>query len=589
MRRWIRWQGLVAFIFVVVSISLLWFVFVDLALEKVVESAGSRIVGAKVELDEADVQLFPLGITLRELQVTNPHEPMTNAVEIARIAGLFDGVELLRRKAIIEEMSMERVRFNTARKSSGAIRGRSRGEKSEKRSLKRILGTDLPSFVLPKAEEILAKEELQSVELAKALPAEIKGEQKKWTKEIAELPGEERIKEYEDRIEKLKEMKKTGPEGILRAAAELTKLKQDIESDLNKLRKAEQDFNSTMNLFKERLSQAQRAPIDDANRLASKYSLDSQGLANLTRLLFGPRIATWLERGISWHERLEPLYERVEKEYGGEAEVVKPLRGKGLEVRFRENEPLPDFLIRKVKASVSTQGGDIEGRIENITPDQDILGKPLTFLFSGAKLSQLQSFRLDGTLDHVSRLTASDRINLKLRGYQAQQLTLTESDAFSVKLAKGLADLDLSSIVSNGAIDTEFAAVLKSAKLEVKNSVESGPVVKAISSTLTGVSSFSLVAKVSGNLDDYTMKLSSDLDRVLKDSISAQLKSQIAKLEQELRADISERVSGPIQQAKSSLGDFAPLGEELEKRLQDFISLQKEALFKKSSGALPIP
>jgi phage portal protein BeeE len=112
---------------------------------------------------------------------------------------------------------------------------------------------------------------------------------------------------------------------------------------------------------------------------------------------------------------------------------------------------------------------------------------------------------------------------------------------------------------------------------------------RAISSTLTGVSSFSLNAKVSGNLDDYTMQLSSDLDRVLKDSVRAQLKDQIAKLEQELRADISERVSGPIEQAKSSLGDFAPLGDELEKRLQDFISLQKEAIFKKPSGGLPIP
>jgi uncharacterized protein (TIGR03545 family) len=210
-------------------------------------------------------------------------------------------------------------------------------------------------------------------------------------------------------------------------------------------------------------------------------------------------------------------------------------------------------------------------------------------LFSGAKLSILQSFRVDGTLDHVSRLTASDRINLKLRGYQAQQLTLTESGAFSVKLAKGLADLDLSSIVSNGAIDADFTAALKSLKLEVNTPVESGPVVRAISSTLAGVSSFSLDAEVSGNLDDYTMKLSSDLDRILKASISAQLESQIAKLEQELRADISERLSGPIEQAKSSLGDFAPLGDELEKRLQDFLSLQKEALFKKPSGGLPMP
>jgi uncharacterized protein (TIGR03545 family) len=589
MRRWIRWQGLVAFIVVVVSVSLLWFVFADLAVEKIIEGAGSRIVGARVELDKADIQLFPLGITLRGLQVTNPHEPMTNAVEIARIAGLLDGVELLRRKAIIEEMSMEGVRFNTARKSSGAIRGRSQAEKSEKISLKRILGTDLPSFVLPKAEEILAKEQLQSVELAKVLPAEIKEEQKKWTKELAELPGEERIKEYEDRIEKLKEIRKTGPETILSAAAELKKLKQDIESDLNKLRKAEQDFNSTMNLFKERLAQAQRAPVDDARRLASKYSLDSQGLANLTRLLFGARIAIWLERGLSWHQRLEPLYERVKKEHGGDAEVIKPLRGKGVEIRFKEYKPLPDFLIRTVKASVSTQGGDMEGRIENITPDQDILGRPLTFLFSGAKLSLVQSLRVDGILDHVSQFTASDRINLKLRGYQAQQLTLTESGAFSVKLAKGLADLDLSSIVSNGAIDVDFAAALKSVKLEVNAPAESGPVVRAMSSSLMGVSSFSVDAKVGGNLDDYTMKLSSDLDRILKASVSAQLENQIAKLEQELRADISARMSGPIQQAESSLGDFAPLGDELEKRLQDFISLQKEALFKKPSGGLPIP
>ena len=589
MRRWIRWQGLVAFIVVVVCVSLLWFVFVDVAAEKIIEGAGTRIVGAKVELDEADVQLFPFGITLRGLQITNPQEPMTNAVEIARIAGLLDAVELLRRKTIIEEMSMEGVRFNTARKSSGAIRGGRKAEKSEKFSLKRILGTDLPSFVLPKAEEILAKEKLQSVELAKTLQKEIQMEQKEWTEEIAELPGERRIKEYEDRIEKLKEMRKTGPEAILRTAAELNKLKQDIESDLNTVKKAKQNFQATMGLFEERLAQAQRAPLEDARRLASKYSLDSQGLVNLTRLLFGPRIAIWLERGLDWHQRLEPLYERVKKDHGGDAEVVKPLRGKGVEVRFREYNPLPDFLITRLKASVSAQGGDVEGRIENITPDQDILGKPLTFLFSGAKLGLLQSLRLDGTLDHVSRLTTSDRVHLKVRGYQVEQLTLTETDDFSVNLAKGLADLDLSSIVSNGAIATDFAAAVKSAKLEVDIPAESGPVARAISSTLRGVSSFSLDAKVSGNLDDYTMKLSSDLDRIVKDRVSAELKDQVAKLEKDLRAEISARASGPIQQAKSSLGDFAPLGDELERRLQDFISLQKEALFKTPSSGLPIP
>jgi uncharacterized protein (TIGR03545 family) len=269
--------------------------------------------------------------------------------------------------------------------------------------------------------------------------------------------------------------------------------------------------------------------------------------------------------------------------------VVKPLRGKGVDVRFREYSPLPDFLIRQVKATVSTQGGDFEGKIENITPDQDILGKPLIFLFSGEKLNQLQSFRANGTLDHVSQLTSSDRVNLRLRGYQARHLVLAQSGAFSVQLAKGLADLDLRSVVSNDQIDAGLSAVLKSAQLEVGTPAESGPVFRAISSTLAGISNFSLDAKVSGNVNDYSIKLSSDLDRILKDSISGQLQGQIAKLEEELRADIAARVSVRLQQVKTGLGDLALVGDELEKRLQEFLSLQKDALFKKKPGGLPIP
>jgi len=149
-------------------------------------------------------------------------------------------------------------------------------------------------------------------------------------------------------------MRKGGPEAILSAAAEFKKLKEDIEFDLNKLKKAEQDFNSTMSLFKERLAQAQRAPVEDAKRLASKYTLDSKGLANLTRLLFGPRIATWLERGLSWHQRLEPLYERVKKEHGGDANpyVVKELR-----FALESTNPCPIFLSVKSRPQCLPKGG----------------------------------------------------------------------------------------------------------------------------------------------------------------------------------------------------------------------------------------
>jgi len=121
MKRWIRWQGFVAFLCVTISIFLIWVLVVDPIVKRVIENSGTKIVGAKVELEKADLSIFPIGLTLFGLQVTDPDEPMKNAVEIVRIAGTIDSLQLLRRKVIINEMSVDGVRFGTQRIRSGAI------------------------------------------------------------------------------------------------------------------------------------------------------------------------------------------------------------------------------------------------------------------------------------------------------------------------------------------------------------------------------------------------------------------------------------------------------------------------------------
>ena len=86
MTRYIRWGGLVAFLVVVGLVAGFWFLFVDGIVEEVIEDQGTRAVGAKVELASADLSLLPAGLTLVGLQVTNPDAPMTNVVEIGRLA-----------------------------------------------------------------------------------------------------------------------------------------------------------------------------------------------------------------------------------------------------------------------------------------------------------------------------------------------------------------------------------------------------------------------------------------------------------------------------------------------------------------------
>jgi len=105
----IRWWGLGIFVVLVAAIGLLWLLVVDDLVKAKIEEEGTAAVGAKVELEAADLTLFPTGLTLTRLQVTNPDEPMTNSVEIARLTMNLDGLQLLGRKVIIDEMLVDGV------------------------------------------------------------------------------------------------------------------------------------------------------------------------------------------------------------------------------------------------------------------------------------------------------------------------------------------------------------------------------------------------------------------------------------------------------------------------------------------------
>ena len=174
-------------------------------------------------------------------------------------------------------------------------------------------------------------------------------------------------------------------------------LKQDIEQEIASLTGAKKEFEDTVALFRTRLQQIQTAPQRDIQHLKAKYNLSPEGLANMSQTLLGPQIGSWVHEGAAWYERAKPLLEGA-RAVGGEEgpQVHKPLRGKGLDVHFKEAHPLPDFLIRLTKVSVDLDLGELAGTVHNITTDQPTLGQPTTFAFSGDRLKGVQSVSLEG-------------------------------------------------------------------------------------------------------------------------------------------------------------------------------------------------
>lgn len=584
MGKWVRWQGVVAFVVVTGLLALVWFLLVDTWVQRAIERAGTAAVGAKVELDAADLSLMPLGLTLTRLQVTNPDEPMTNAVEITKITGTLDTLELLRRKVIVDAMAVDGMRFNTPRRTSGAI---ATTPKQKVAPSEGFGDFGLPSVQLNDPKEILAKEldSLQSLKLAETLRAEVQAEKDKWQQQIAALPDKAKLNEYKQRIEKLKSAGQGGLSGVLGGVQEVSAIHDELRRDLDRITGVKTGLEQTLASLKTRAADVARLPQEDVKRLMEKYSVSGQGLANVTRVLFSGPLADYVQTAVQWHQRLEPFLSRSTEQKAA-VEVVKPLRGKGVDVRFPERAPLPEWLIRTCRVSLEIPAGAISGEVKNVTAEQHVLGIPLTFAFSGEKLNGIDAIKIDGTINRVDRAKPQDTVHLKLAAYQLDQLKLG-GEQTPISLTQGVADLDVRATLRGPSLDAAIVSKMRGVRIEAAKTLAPGPVGEAIAGALADVKAFQVKADVAGTLDQFDTKVESDLDEVLKEAVGKQAKAQVAKLESQLRTAIDEKVGPQLAEIRGKLGGFDPLIQDLAGRLnlgQDILKLGAGGLGGKTGG-----
>ncbi len=576
MIKWIRWQGLIGFVVVVGAVMALWMLFIDGIVESVIEKTGTAIVSAEVDV-KADVNLFPLGVKLEELQVTNPEAPETNSFECSRIAFNLDTLNLLRSKVIINEMAVEGMRFNTKRKRPGRVTKKAETEKKAAEEKKTLFALPVE---IPDIKTILKNESLESVQLIETTKADLQKKQADWQRRINEMPDKAKLDGYRARIDKLKKLPKGDVLGMAGQLGEARAIKRDLEQDIERVRQTRTAFTSDLAAAKNVVERAQQSPMNDVRRLRDKYSISPAGLANMSELLFGDQISSWIRTGLLWRNRIQPVVERA-KAQKKDVAVVKPVRGKGMDVRFKEYRPLPDFLIDRTAVSAETAAGILAGTIRNITPDQNILGVPLTFAFTGEKLQAARSIALTGALNHINPLKQADRANFSMRGFKVKNFILSAHKELPIAMEEAFIDFDLDGSFTQ-ALRANLKANINSARMNIGGDGSKNPFVAAVRSALSKVNNFSISADMAGTLENYKMTITSDLDRVLKSAVGSVVQEQGAKLEQQLKAAVQDRTGKQLKDLQESFGAMNQEGNALTNIQNQLNALLQESL--KSAG-----
>ncbi|MFY9397398.1 MAG: TIGR03545 family protein [Desulfomonilia bacterium] len=580
MKKWIRWEGILAFIAVIGLAVIFWVALLDGYVRRGIERTVAFAVGAEVNVDEVDLMLSPLGFIVARIQVTNPEHPATNAVEIQRAAFTLDTVHLFLRKIIIDEMKLEGVALGTPRERPGLVY-RQRAEEVPGEGGRKLLWFTIPDISREDIRRAIEAANLETLKSIQDLHRDADEKNRFWQTRIDELPNKDRIDGYRERIEALRQARGRDIRGYLERGAQVRELYSDINSDLGLLKDSYQRFQEDYRALGTQLGRMTGLPAQDAQRIARKFAPSPENIGSASAILFGEQVGAWVERSLKWHQRISPLIERTSLEK--QQQERRPPRTEGIDVRFPEHAPMPDFLIRTAAASITTRGRALTGTISNITPDQDILKIPLTFLFSGENLGILDGIRFEGSFDHIDPRAPMDTVQLSLKGYRLQEKALGP-EILGVTLKEGVLDTGIKASISPGSLRAELDGAARAVDFLVSGSGQATELQSAFAEAFSRIRSFTFGASVSGAPGDYDLSLSSSLDQVFRGVAESFVRDQAARFEAQLKARLEQEAKEPLESLQARVSALESIGGELSSRISLTEALLESGVFDLGGG-----
>ncbi len=556
MRQWIRSWGLILF----VAIALLWFLCIDWMVKAAIETVGTDINGALVELESVSVSLWPSQLQLNGLQVADADNPLFNLLQASEITAQLDGLMLLRRQLIIDSASLSGLALNSPRQYSGAIQNSGAADESSGS----IEETDslIPGVSLPNVEQLLKGEEQRLKDDIGQIEQRLKKIQQRWEKNIRQLPDDDRIDDYRARWKKLKKA------SFLEKLTGVRTLKKDIDKDLDLLSSFDDQLEADQARVKKELRQARELPNREAKRLMSKVGL-STGDNHFMSALLGTEIKQWLQQGLGVFKKITRVMNSDDS-----SEPQSPPRGEGQWIRFPEPQALPLFLLRRATLDgqllVAGNRIDVEGKLSDLAYPPSGWPAAATITLHG-KTNSAAEFSVNGHFDHRQPLF-KDQLKLQITQLPLNNQSLADTAELKLGLQQALVDisgvinLDNNGLVAN--IDSQFNEV----KLTVDNDKPS-TTQTIIADTLRSIKNFDLQLTARGDINAPSIGIRSNLDSTLSASLKKQATAQSAKLQKNLQEKLQSMLSGELAELEKNADFMRQLEEILSSRKDEMLNI----------------
>ena len=587
MRKKFIYFVLVPFIILLVVVYL----FIDRWVEWGLESAGEKLVGAKVEIDNLNLSLSPIAIQFRRLQVANPKDPWKNIFETGTVRFALNFGQLLRGKFIVETMEVSDVILATKRTTDGSlppsqqphqpsdsIGGGSSFSTAASQTLAKATANS-PVFNLDllrkqfNVDSLINVRNLNSTRYIDSLTQQVNKASQQWQSTLTDVEkSKQRLTEIETNIkaihvDELKSVDRitsaiTAVDNAYKGVGEIQQTFRDrqtsITQDVSKLSASVQNIDDVVR--------------SDFTHILSMAHLPDLSLKGIAQLLIGKEMFQKATRYLYW---VDFARANITK-YSPKPDIEKPRRMQGQNIHFPEERSYPKLWIRKVLISGGTdraQDSDyisLKGEVHDISNDQRLAGAPLTVALAGTR-SGTTSLSFNALFDRRQDVPLDD-YRATMKGLKVSDFELGQSNFLPSKMTHAGLNSDVHISVPGNNFESTAGITFYNMNLAFAAAPRT-TAERLAQDVLESVKGFDVHLRLWKADKGFDVALSTDLDDQIAARVKNVIGNEIAKLENDLRGKLEKTIADKRQEFEKT---FASKKDEINTRLKAYESLVTE-------------
>jgi len=543
----IRWSYLAPRL-IVLGLTWAFFYFCfDSLLERGVEYAGGRAIGAKVEIASLKTKFFPPSVTVEGFAAADPGAPMRNMVEFRSARFRLLGRPLLDKKFVVPEATLEGLVFGTERTTSGELPKAppsASASKLEQWSAKSVdyLGGALGEAKTDVTGDYAVKaEDLASVRLTSEIEGRFAESSKAWDTRLASLNAAGRVAEIEKTFKTVQNEKNVLKK--IKAAKSLADQVKALRSEIKEVKKSVQ---SDVDQARSSVNAVKAAKKKDLDAISAKMKLPSFDSERISAYLLGRKTASRISKTLRF-------VETARAKLPSKGQTKKAPARRGVTIEFPKERSWPSWWIQKLGLSGTVDLGgpvQLEGLANDFASVPSMVADPATIELSGK--SEGRTVSVSASLDHRSEV-AKDSIAFNLGGIAVKAFELGSPSSFGLKIGNGTAQIQGNVTFVGDAMSGR----IKFRETGVSIEPTFGNVDKRLRSVLVdafdGIRVLEVDVVLSGTLADPGIKIVSNLGKAAASGLKKSVGKKIAAKRRELQKKIDAIVDGHTKALRSKI------------------------------------